>query len=255
MERKHDEKKAAIQKPQLDEPKNQQKKKKSMLLNLQHKAGNQAVQRLIAQHKSEEGFDLDDKTTAKIQQARSGGQALERSFQRQMETKFGKSLDDVKLHTDQSANTLSQQLGASAFTIGSDVFFREGKYEPGSTKGQELLAHELTHVIQQRERKVNSGKPGLNVRPAGDEFEQEADSTAQSLISSATPQAGVAPSIQRQEDWEDEIEDNSNYAGIGQALSAPTAAPSQPSTQVEGEQEEVAQAPSSSPKQSTKVEE
>ena len=99
MERKHDEKKAAIQKPQLDEQKNQQKKKESMLLNLQHKAGNQAVQRLIAQHKSEEGFDLDDKTTAKIQQARSGGQALERSFQRQMETKFGKSLDDVKLHT------------------------------------------------------------------------------------------------------------------------------------------------------------
>ncbi|MCD4752000.1 MAG: DUF4157 domain-containing protein [Anaerolineaceae bacterium] len=246
MERKHDEKKVRGQKPQLDEPKNQQKKKESVLLNLQHKAGNQAVQRLIAQRKSEEGFDLDDKTTAKIQQSRSGGQALESSLQRQMETKFGKSLDDVKLHTDQPANTLSQQLGASAFTIGSDVFFREGKYDPGSTKGQELLAHELTHVIQQREGKVNSGKPGLNVRPAGDEFEQEADSTAQSLASEASPQTAVAPSVQRQEDWEDEIEATSNYAGIGQALSAPTAAPSQPSNQVEAEQEAATQAPPSS---------
>jgi len=246
MERKHDEKKVRGQKPQLDEPKNQQKKKESMLLNLQHKAGNQAVQRLIAQQKSEEGFDLDDKTTAKIQQSRSGGQALERSLQQQMETKFGKSLDDVKLHTDQPANTLSQQLGASAFTIGSDVFFGEGKYDPGSTKCQELLAHELTHVIQQREGKVNSGKPGLNVRPAGDEFEQEADSTAQSLTSEASPQTAVTPSVQRQEDWEDEIEATSNFAGIGQALSAPTAAPSQPSNQVEAEQEAATQAPPSS---------
>lgn len=246
MERKHDEKKVRSQKPQFDEPQNQQKKKKSMLLELQHKAGNQAVQRLIGQHKSEEGIDLDDNTTAKIQQARNGGQSLERSLQRQMETKFKKSFDDVKLHTDQPANTLSKQLEASAFTIGSDVFFREGKYDPGSIKGQELLAHELTHVIQQREGKVNSGTPGLNVRPAGDEFEQEADSTAESLISEASPQPAVAPSIQRQEDWEDEIEATSNYAGIGQALSAPTAAPSQPSPQVEAEQEAATQAPPSS---------
>ena len=95
MERKHDEKKVRSQKPQLDEPQIQQKKRKSMLRDLQHKAGNQAIQRLVAQQKSEEGFGLDDKTTTEIQQSRSGGQALERSLQQQMETKFGKALDDV----------------------------------------------------------------------------------------------------------------------------------------------------------------
>lgn len=66
-----------------------------------------------------------------------------------MEQAFGADFSGVKVHTDTQADQLNQSIQAKAFTIGQDVFFRSGTYEPGSHGGQELLAHELTHVVQQ----------------------------------------------------------------------------------------------------------
>ncbi|WP_218081724.1 eCIS core domain-containing protein [Anthocerotibacter panamensis] len=84
-----------------------------------------------------------------IQQAKGGGQALPDLVRQPMEQAFGTSFEDVRIHTDSEAHTLNQSLQAKAFTTGQDIFFRQGEFNPGSTGGQELLAHELTHVVQQ----------------------------------------------------------------------------------------------------------
>ena len=84
-----------------------------------------------------------------IQQAQGSGQFLGKSIREPMEQAMGTDFTRVKVHTDSRANQLNQWLQARAFTTGQDVFFRQGAYEPGSRRGQELLAHELTHVVQQ----------------------------------------------------------------------------------------------------------
>jgi hypothetical protein len=66
-----------------------------------------------------------------------------------MEPVFGADFSQVRVHTDTQANTLNRTLSARAFTTGRDIFFRQGEYRPGSSTGQELIAHELTHVVQQ----------------------------------------------------------------------------------------------------------
>ena len=84
-----------------------------------------------------------------INQARSGGQPMAQSIKEPMEQSFGADFSGVKVHTDERSNQLNQSIQARAFTTGQDVFFRQGEYNPGSRGGQELLAHELTHVVQQ----------------------------------------------------------------------------------------------------------
>ncbi|HBT09687.1 MAG TPA: peptidoglycan-binding protein, partial [Leeuwenhoekiella sp.] len=69
--------------------------------------------------------------------------------QTRMEQNFGTNLSDVRIHTDANAQKMSADLGAQAFTSGRDIYFNEGKYAPGSPEGDGLLAHELTHAIQQ----------------------------------------------------------------------------------------------------------
>ncbi|WP_044499855.1 DUF4157 domain-containing protein [Nostoc sp. PCC 7107] len=84
-----------------------------------------------------------------IQQARSSGQPLTESIRQPMEQAFGADFSGVRIHSDSQSDQLNQSLQARAFTTGRDVFFRQGEYDPGSQGGQELLAHELTHVVQQ----------------------------------------------------------------------------------------------------------
>ena len=77
------------------------------------------------------------------------GQAMPDSTRGFFESRFGQSFENVKVHTCESAVQMNQQLGAQAFTYGNNVFFNKGKYNPGSSEGKKLLAHELTHVVQQ----------------------------------------------------------------------------------------------------------
>ena len=70
-----------------------------------------------------------------------------RSF---MEPRFGTDFSDVKVHTDSSAVQMNQDIQAQAFTHGQDIYFNSGKYSPDTNEGKSLLAHELTHVVQQR---------------------------------------------------------------------------------------------------------
>lgn len=81
--------------------------------------------------------------------AGSSGRPLDGGTLSRMEGAFGADLSSVRVHTGPEAATLSESLQATAFTTGNDVFFGKGTYDPGSSGGQELLAHELTHVVQQ----------------------------------------------------------------------------------------------------------
>ncbi len=84
-----------------------------------------------------------------IQQARGGGQGLDESVREPMEGAFGADFSGVRVHTDANSDLLNRSISARAFTTGQDIFFKQGEYNPGSLGGQELLAHELTHVVQQ----------------------------------------------------------------------------------------------------------
>ena len=77
---------------------------------------------------------------------RGGGSALPDDLATHIGSRLGADLRDVRVHTGPHADALAQGLGARAFTSGRDVVFRQGEYEPSSKRGQELIAHELTHV-------------------------------------------------------------------------------------------------------------
>ncbi|WP_084669098.1 DUF4157 domain-containing protein [Spirulina major] len=84
-----------------------------------------------------------------IQRERGKGQSLSDSIRTPMENAFGANFSQVRIHTNNTADQLNQSIQAKAFTTGQDVFFRQGAYAPQNQGGQELLAHELTHVVQQ----------------------------------------------------------------------------------------------------------
>ncbi|MDJ1178164.1 DUF4157 domain-containing protein [Roseofilum sp. BLCC_M91] len=84
-----------------------------------------------------------------INHAKSSGKSLDPSLQRSMGTAMGVDFSGVKIHTDAQANQLSESIQAKAFTTGQNIFFKQGEYQPQNRGGQELIAHELTHVVQQ----------------------------------------------------------------------------------------------------------
>ncbi|PAX56955.1 hypothetical protein CK510_09940 [Brunnivagina elsteri CCALA 953] len=95
------------------------------------------------------GGEASSDLTSAINSDRGSGQSLEAGLQRSMGQAMGADFSGVKVHTDTQADQLNQSIQARAFTTGQDVFFQQGEYNPGSRGGQELIAHELTHVVQQ----------------------------------------------------------------------------------------------------------
>jgi Domain of unknown function (DUF4157) len=107
-----------------------------------------------------------------IQGMRGGGQPLAPDVRRFYEPRMGYPLGGVRVHTDSHANSAASQLQAKAFTLGSDIFFASGRYEPQTSQGKWLLAHELTHTVQQTP--VISRKA---VRPSDPGFKAVVDRT------------------------------------------------------------------------------
>ncbi len=147
------------------------------LLELQRKCGNQYVQRMVTVI-SREGEEVSSEIESAINAKRGGGQPLETKLRMQMESAFGANFSGVRVHNDSKADKLNRALSARAFTTGRDIFFRQGAYNPGSSSGRELLAHELTHVVQQ------SGDifPKLTVGQPDSEYEKEADRVARAVV-------------------------------------------------------------------------
>ncbi|WP_394834465.1 DUF4157 domain-containing protein [Pendulispora rubella] len=80
---------------------------------------------------------------------RSSGRSLDASTREFMESRFGQDFSDVRIHDDTNAQQSAHAVRARAYTVGGDVVFGAGQYQPESTEGRRLLAHELTHVVQQ----------------------------------------------------------------------------------------------------------
>ena len=87
--------------------------------------------------------------SSRLAQRQGKGRPLPRTVRAQMEQGIGAGFDGVHIHTDTEAAELNKDLHAQAFTQGQDIYFAPGKYNPDNTEGQRLLAHELTHVVQQ----------------------------------------------------------------------------------------------------------
>jgi len=150
------------------------------LLQLQKQYGNCYVQRVLALAGKGIGeAEAAPEVEESIQQARGGGHGIDSRVRGQMESAFGADFGNVRLHTDTQADTLNRELSASAFTTGQDIFFRQGAYNPSSSSGRELIAHELTHVVQQNGNKV---KRKLSVGRIGDRYEEEADQVARAVM-------------------------------------------------------------------------
>lgn len=105
-------------------------------------------------------------TEQRIEARRGGGSPLPEPIQAEMEGRFAKDFADVRVHTDSEAQALCAETGARAFTVGNDIFFAPGEFDPASDGGRELLAHELTHVIQQEQTARRVQRNGTGTPPA-----------------------------------------------------------------------------------------
>jgi len=95
------------------------------------------------------GGEVDPQVARSIEAQRGGGQPLAKGVVGSMGRVFDTDFSPVRVHTGANAEGLNRSLNAKAFTTGNDIFFGKGQYNPQSTSGQELIAHELTHVVQQ----------------------------------------------------------------------------------------------------------
>lgn len=158
---------------------------------MQHDFGNRYLRRMLALAARDTGdAAVTPEVESNIQSARGSGQALDSTVRSRMEPVFNADFGSVRVHTGSRADALSRTLSARAFTTGQDIFFREGEYNPASSTGQELLAHELTHVVQQ-----GGGIQGkFAVSSPEDDQEREADAVARSVVAGmADPQRIETP--------------------------------------------------------------
>jgi hypothetical protein len=135
------------------------------------------------------------------------GQSLDEPVRTDMEARLGHGFGDVRIHTGDAADTSARSVGAHAYTVGSDIVFQRGAYDPGTTAGQTLLAHELTHVVQQRNGPVD-GTPaggGISVSDPSDRFEREAAANAEAVMAKPVPAAPAAAALGVQRCANDEV--------------------------------------------------
>jgi outer membrane protein OmpA-like peptidoglycan-associated protein len=154
---------------------------------------------------------------------RSPGQPLDRETRSVMESRFGHDFSQVRVHTDGKSAQSARLVNALAYTVGKDVVFASGRYMPQTTTGKKVLAHELTHVLQQGSMS-NPAIATLKVGSSNDFYEQEAEAQAEKVVSTdeaiapATPRH--APAMQRLGD----------LTKVPPGLSCPVATSSAPET-------------------------
>jgi hypothetical protein len=157
----------------------------SAVMHLQKTAGNATVSAALEEQETSPVKDV---------VGSGGGSPLDRDTRGFMESRLGADFSDVRVHTDGKASESARSVQAYAYTVGNDVVFQSDKYAPESESGQRMLAHELTHVVQQRSGPVD-GTPapgGIQISHPSDSFEQAAASSADRVMSS--PTAGIASS-------------------------------------------------------------
>ncbi len=164
------------------------------LLHWQQVVGNAKIARMLVEQEMDSfmgtrpevglaGGVLSETIAARIQAQRGQGTPLDPTTREEMEDTFGSALDDVRIHTDAEANALSHSINAKAFTIGADIFF----HQTANPRDSRLLAHEITHVLQQRSM---SDSGPITVGPANDPLERQAEQIAAETTHPSSEQAG-----------------------------------------------------------------
>jgi uncharacterized protein DUF4157 len=178
------------------------------LLGLQRAVGNAGVGALV-----------EDERSPVLDVVGSGGGApLDADTRADMESRLGHDFSDVRMHTDSRAHESAQAVNAHAYTVGSNVVFQRDKYDTSSLEGRTTLAHELTHVVQQRNGPVD-GTPaggGIQVSDPSDRFEREAAANAERAMAAPAAPAPVSssgPALQRQEGGEEEAPEENAVEG------------------------------------------
>ncbi|HWC80537.1 MAG TPA: DUF4157 domain-containing protein [Pseudonocardiaceae bacterium] len=162
----------------------------SGMLGLQRIAGNTAVS----------GLAKEEPSPVHAVVGSGGGQALAPHTRAEMEARFGQSFTDVRVHTGEAAHDSARSVNALAYTVGSNIVFQSGRYDPESSSGRHTLAHELAHVVQQRTGPVEGTElgGGVQVSDPGDRFERAAVATADQVMSGSAPASAGAPAgVQR----------------------------------------------------------
>ena len=165
------------------------------ILLLQRTAGNASVAQLLEDEHVDAAGDQPSPVKDVIGSAR--GQPLDAATRSFMESRMGHDFGDVRIHTDAKASESARSVQANAYTVGRDVVFRSDQWSPGTATGQRMLAHELTHVVQQAAGPVD-GTPapgGIRLSDPSDRFEREADEVADRVMS-------AGPDVERQEGQE-----------------------------------------------------
>ena len=98
---------------------------------------------------SESGQEVQPWVQQQIESSRGGGQPMPAETRSFMESGMGADFQNVNIHTGGEAVQMNRELGAKAFTVGNDIYFNSGQYSPETGEGKKLLAHELTHTVQQ----------------------------------------------------------------------------------------------------------
>jgi hypothetical protein len=113
-----------------------------------------------------------------IARTRGSGPAIDREVRDRAASVLGDPLTDVHVHNNPGADAMASAVSARAFTTGTDIYFGHGEYQPGTSAGDELIAHELAHVVQQRGASTSGP---LTVTEPGGMLEAEADAAAREL--------------------------------------------------------------------------
>ncbi len=164
------------------------------ILGLQRTVGNGAVTSLLEEERSPVHDVI-----------KSGGRPLEPDVREDMEARLGHDFSDVRVHDDTAAAASATAVNAHAYTVGPNVVFQRDKYDPSTQDGKTTLAHELTHVVQQRSGPVEgtSAPGGIKISNPSDRYERDAAANAERVMSApAAPVQTAAvsatgPSVQR----------------------------------------------------------
>ncbi|WP_246872444.1 DUF4157 domain-containing protein [Rhodococcus sp. DMU1] len=129
----------------------------------------------------------------------SAGTPLPTDLRTDMEGRFGQDFGDVRVHSDGTAHESAKSVNAQAYTVGSDIVFQNDRYDPGSDTGKHMIAHELTHVVQQRNGPVDGTDAGGGVRISdpSDRFERDAVANADHVMAAPAPTTAPSGALQR----------------------------------------------------------
>lgn len=135
----------------MDNVEEKQEKEKNIQMKSQEEERDEIKDGSMMQRKPESGSagNASQGLSSRIERSAGKGKTMPRETMGHMSSSFGVDFNDVNIHNDSESAEMNKELGAQAFTHGRDIYFNKGKFDPESIQGKKLLAHELTHVVQQ----------------------------------------------------------------------------------------------------------